>query len=189
MKNTDVKKILHKNYLMATNIKMEQSSGNTFGLPPTPPASLPSDESEGNQSPEHHSLVSPLSSPNIRHQTQQLGSLSSNNSTISIPASSSSSNSSTASSSTSSAQISNRRNTASTSSNTSQSSSSSNSPCNRGFAGSSTRQPIHTPLISSQPVNMSNYFKTNCVLLIQHFIEGFNWHAYFDRRGKTHITC
>uniref|UniRef100_A0A182SVE3 Uncharacterized protein n=1 Tax=Anopheles maculatus TaxID=74869 RepID=A0A182SVE3_9DIPT len=42
------------------NIKMEpQSSG--FGLPPTPPSSLPSDESEGNQSPEHH--VSPMSPP------------------------------------------------------------------------------------------------------------------------------
>lgn len=153
MKNTDVKKALHKNYLMATNIKMEQTSGNTFGLPPTPPASLPSDESEGNQSPEHHSLVSPLSSPNIRQQTQQLGSLSSNTSTASIPASSNSSNSPTASS----AHISNRRNTASTSSNTSQSSSTSNSPCNRGFAGSSTRQPIHTPLISSQPVNKIYY--------------------------------
>ncbi|KAL5290235.1 CREB3L2 family protein [Megaselia abdita] len=150
IKNADVKKSLHSSYLMTTNIKMEQSSGNTFGLPPTPPASLPSDESEGNQSPEHHLLVSPLSSPNIRQQTQQLGSLSSNSSTISIPASSSSSNSSTADT-TSSAQISNRRNTASTSSNTSQSSSSSNSPCNRGYTGSSTRQPIHTPLISSQP--------------------------------------
>lgn len=152
-----MKKALHKNYLMATNIKMEQTSGNTFGLPPTPPASLPSDESEGNQSPEHHSLVSPLSSPNIRQQTQQLGSFSSNNSTTSMPASSSSSNSST----TSSAQISNRRNTASTSSNTSQSSSTSNSPCNRGFTGSSTRQPIHTPLISSQPVN-NKYYKAIC---------------------------
>lgn len=140
-----MKKSHHKNYLMATNIKIEQASGNTFGLPPTPPSSLPSDESEGNQSPEHHSLVSPLSSPNNRQQTQQLGSLASNSSTTSIPASSNSSNSSTGSS----AKISNRRNTASISSNALQSTSTTNS---RGFTGSSSRQPIHTPLISSQPV-------------------------------------
>lgn len=132
---------------------MEQSSGNSFGLPPTPPASLPSDESEGNQSPEHNSLISPLSSPNIKQQTEQLGSLSSNSETTSIPVSPTFLNSSTASALLS-AQISNRRNTSSTSSNTSQSSSLSNSPCNRGYVGSSTRQPIHTPLISSQPVNL-----------------------------------
>ncbi|EAT48583.1 AAEL000402-PA [Aedes aegypti] len=40
-------------------------SSASFGLPPTPPSSLPSDESEGNQSPEHH--TSPIE-PECYHQ-------------------------------------------------------------------------------------------------------------------------
>lgn len=71
-----------------------------FGLPPTPPSSLPSDESEGNQSPEH----APLSPQ--------------------APATSS------------------RRTSV-------------NNSSSRGYtSGSSSRQPIHTPLISTQPVRV-----------------------------------
>ena len=69
-----------------------------FGLPPTPPSSLPGDESKGNSSPEHNSA--PSSSP-----------------------------------------------VTSTSSKKSQHNASHST---RGYTNS-TRQPIHTPLISSQP--------------------------------------
>jgi cyclic AMP-responsive element-binding protein 3 len=70
-----------------------------FGLPPTPPSSLPGDESKGNSSPEHN--AAPLSPP-----------------------------------------------VTSTSSKKSQYNNASHST--RGYTNS-TRQPIHTPLISSQP--------------------------------------
>lgn len=80
-----------------------------FGLPPTPPSSLPSDESEGNQSPEHR--LSPMSSPIATATSSRRSSTLANNN----------SNSSAVNS--------------------------------RIYSGSSTRQPIHTPLISSQPVS------------------------------------
>lgn len=76
-----------------------------FGLPPTPPSSLSSDDSEGNQSPEHHS--SPLSPPTPVLSSRRTPS------------------------------IQGGQNTNSTS---------------RAYTGTSSRQPIHTPLISSQPV-------------------------------------
>lgn len=94
---------------------------NNFGLPPTPPSSLPSDDSEGNQSPEHH--VAPLSPP---AQNQMSGV-----------------HSTTLTTSTSTTTT--RRSTALANNSTSQST--------RGYT-SSTRQPIHTPLISSQPVSI-----------------------------------
>lgn len=87
--------------LVIPKVKLESQSG--FGLPPTPPSSLPSDESEGNQSPEH--VHAPLSPP--------------------TPATT------------------NSRRT------------SMNNSSSRGYtSGSSSRQPIHTPLISSQPVSI-----------------------------------
>ncbi|KAG4069692.1 hypothetical protein HA402_002271 [Bradysia odoriphaga] len=86
------------------NIKMEPQLS-TFGLPPTPPSSLSSDDSEGNQSPEHHS--SPLSPPAPVLSSRR------------TPSS-----------------IQGGQNTNSTS---------------RAYTGTSSRQPIHTPLISSQP--------------------------------------
>lgn len=87
--------------IVIPKVKLESQSG--FGLPPTPPSSLPSDESEGNQSPEHmHAPLSPQ-----------------------------------APSTTSSRRTSMNNNSSS-----------------RGYtSGSSSRQPIHTPLISSQPVS------------------------------------
>lgn len=71
-----------------------------FGLPPTPPSSLPGDESKGNSSPEHN--AAPMSPP------------------VTSTSSSKKSQYNNASHST------------------------------RGYTNS-TRQPIHTPLISSQP--------------------------------------
>lgn len=117
------------------NIKMEpsQQNGQVFGLPPTPPSSLPSDESEGNQSPEHH-LVSPMSPP----AQQQIN--------LSSPSTSAQA----AGSSTSSSTPTSRRSTSSSHS-TSSSPVSHASNSSRTYTGSSTRQPIHTPLISSQP--------------------------------------
>lgn len=88
-----------------------------FGLPPTPPSSLPSDESEGNQSPEH----APLSPP--------------------APAKTSS-----------------RRTSV-------------NNSSSRGYTnGSSSRQPIHTPLISTQPVGFS-YWILGLYLLIAKILQ------------------
>lgn len=86
---------------------MEFSFFLDFGLPPTPPSSIPSDESEGNQSPEHHlAPMSPSTSATVstsskKCQQQFIG----NNSAVAAA---------------------------------------------RGYSNS-TRQPIHTPLISSQP--------------------------------------
>lgn len=83
-----------------------------FGLPPTPPSSLSSDDSEGNQSPEHHS--SPMSPPAPLLSSRRTPS------------------------------IQGGQNTNSTS---------------RAYTGTSSRQPIHTPLISSQPVRLILYLK------------------------------
>ncbi|XP_055854285.1 cyclic AMP response element-binding protein A [Episyrphus balteatus] len=119
------------------NIKVEpsQQNGQVFGLPPTPPSSLPSDESEGNQSPEHH-LVSPMSPP----APQQ----------INLSSPSTSAQGATATTSSSSSTPTSRRSTSSShSASSSPVSHASNS--SRTYSGSSTRQPIHTPLISSQP--------------------------------------
>uniref|UniRef100_A0AAG5DLL1 BZIP domain-containing protein n=1 Tax=Anopheles atroparvus TaxID=41427 RepID=A0AAG5DLL1_ANOAO len=126
------------------NIKMEpQSSG--FGLPPTPPSSLPSDESEGNQSPEHH--VSPMSPPtDIGSSAGSTGTNSTTSSRrTSLHASSSSLTASGGQSS--SASTPSARQTASTASH----SSAASSPSQTASNASSSRQPIHTPLISSQP--------------------------------------
>ncbi|CAD7080434.1 unnamed protein product [Hermetia illucens] len=110
------------------NIKVEQtnSTAGVFSLPPTPPSSLPSDESEGNQSPERH-LASPMSPPNVQIQSSPV------------------------TSTTSSHRRSHPASTLSTSTTTSTSSHISSSGGRIGYSGSSTRQPIHTPLISSQP--------------------------------------
>ncbi|XP_053661218.1 cyclic AMP response element-binding protein A [Anopheles marshallii] len=127
------------------NIKMEpQSSG--FGLPPTPPSSLPSDESEGNQSPEHH--VSPMSPPtDIGSSTSSGANSTTSSRRTSLHASTGGAGSvigSTAggqSASTTSRQA----------STASHHSSAGSSPSASQSTTSSTRQPIHTPLISSQP--------------------------------------
>lgn len=138
------------------NIKVEQtnSTAGVFSLPPTPPSSLPSDESEGNQSPERH-LASPMSPPNVQIQSSPV------------------------TSTTSSHRRSHPASTLSTSTTTSTSSHISSSGGRIGYSGSSTRQPIHTPLISSQPVSprqehpsgsLSNFLKSG-------FIERINWHS------------
>ncbi|XP_075160350.1 cyclic-AMP response element binding protein A isoform X2 [Haematobia irritans] len=100
----------------------------TYGLPLTPPSSLSSDGSEGNLTPEHMlSPQSPTSSGTIRSTT-----------TINQPTSGILTVTSI------------RRNTNSSASSTTSSSSSSVS-IGRHTNGGTTRQPIHTPLISSQP--------------------------------------
>lgn len=153
------------------NIKMEPNatltgSGQGFNLPPTPPSSLPSDDSEGNQSPEHSSPMSPPISTAHNSGTSSSSSTSSNSSS----SSSSSSNSSSTPTSTGSTTTT-RRSAAAAHQNSSSSggsSSSSGSSSRDGGSsrdgqgrlyanvGSSTRQPIHTPLISSQPVMSSH---------------------------------
>ncbi|EAA03851.5 AGAP011038-PA, partial [Anopheles gambiae str. PEST] len=107
------------------NIKMEPQSSTAFGLPPTPPSSLPSDESEGNQSPEHH--VSPMSPPTDHGST-------------------SSGANSTASSRRTSLHASGGTGAGPSIGSTAGGSQSGNSTSRH-----SSRQPIHTPLISSQP--------------------------------------
>uniref|UniRef100_A0A182N320 BZIP domain-containing protein n=1 Tax=Anopheles dirus TaxID=7168 RepID=A0A182N320_9DIPT len=126
------------------NIKMEpQSSG--FGLPPTPPSSLPSDESEGNQSPEHH--VSPMSPPTDIGSTTSSGANSANSSRrTSLHANTGSSIGSTATGGSSASSTSRQASAAA-----SHHSSAASSPSAAQSATSSSRQPIHTPLISSQP--------------------------------------
>uniref|UniRef100_A0A1I8NQX6 BZIP domain-containing protein n=1 Tax=Stomoxys calcitrans TaxID=35570 RepID=A0A1I8NQX6_STOCA len=100
----------------------------TYGLPLTPPSSLSSDGSEGNLTPEHMlSPQSPTSSGTVRTTT-----------TINQPTSGILTVTSI------------RRNTNSSASSTT-SSSSSNVSMGRHATGGTTRQPIHTPLISSQP--------------------------------------
>jgi len=81
-----------------SRIKTEPQVSN-FGLPPTPPSSLPGDESKGNSSPEHS--AAPMSPPVTTTSSSKKAPYNASHST-------------------------------------------------RGFTNS-TRQPIHTPLISSQP--------------------------------------
>uniref|UniRef100_A0A182KEM7 BZIP domain-containing protein n=1 Tax=Anopheles christyi TaxID=43041 RepID=A0A182KEM7_9DIPT len=122
------------------NIKMEpQSSG--FGLPPTPPSSLPSDESEGNQSPEHH--VSPMSPPTDHGSTSSGANSTASSRRTSLHASGAGSTIGSGQSVPS--------NTRQSSSTASHHSSAASSPSASQSTSSSSRQPIHTPLISSQP--------------------------------------
>ena len=95
-------------------------TSSAFGLPPTPPSSLPSDDSEGNQSPEHH--LSPMSPPATLQTQSTTTPTSRRTSVLTTPAN-----------------------------------------CNNSIGMStrtynSTRQPIHTPLISSQPVIIFSLF-------------------------------
>lgn len=119
-----------------------------FGLPPTPPSSLSSDDSEGNQSPEHSN--SPMS-PNVQQQLLQNQSQSASISPNSRRATTMQQNSHT--------------HPSNGTGNTAPSSAASS----RGYNGSSSRQPIHTPLISSQPViycvPYSVQICTSCILL------------------------
>lgn len=117
-----------------TNVFGTKTKKKGFGLPPTPPSSLSSDDSEGNQSPEHSN--SPMS-PNVQQQLLQNQSQSASMSPNSRRASTIQQNSHT-----------NPSNGGNGTANTAPSSAASA----RGYNGSSSRQPIHTPLISSQPV-------------------------------------
>ncbi|XP_073840794.1 cyclic-AMP response element binding protein A isoform X2 [Musca autumnalis] len=100
----------------------------SYGLPLTPPSSLSSDGSEGNLTPEHMlSPQSPTSSATAR-STAAVGQPTSGILTV----------------------TSIRRNTNSSASSTTSNSSSTVS-MGRHTSGGTTRQPIHTPLISSQP--------------------------------------
>lgn len=106
-----------------------------FGLPPTPPSSLSSDDSEDNQSAEIHTIPSSPAS--------SLSSFSPNSS-----------------------QVQSVQQQTVTSKNGSQSANNGGSPNSaRGYTTSSSRQPIHTPLISNQPVSR----KRNAFFLLLFF--------------------
>lgn len=155
----------HNNRIMSKlNIKMEPNAGLTgsggggqgFNLPLTPASSVPSDDSEGNQSPEHSSPMSPPISTQTAHNSSTSG-----NSSSSSSSSSSSGSSSSSSSPTTTGQTTTRRSAAAAQMNSSSSSSSGGGGRDRDGhgqgrhymnSGASSRQPIHTPLISSQPV-------------------------------------
>ncbi|XP_061395196.1 cyclic AMP response element-binding protein A-like isoform X2 [Musca vetustissima] len=104
------------------------SIAKSYGLPLTPPSSLSSDGSEGNLTPEH--MLSPQS-PTSSATAKIAASVSQPTSGILTVTSI-------------------RRNTNSSASSTT-SNSSSNVSMGRHTSGGTTRQPIHTPLISSQP--------------------------------------
>lgn len=115
-----------------------------FGLPPTPPSSLSSDDSEGNQSPEHHS--SPMSPPTPAISSRRTPS------------------------------IQGGQNTNSTS---------------RAYTGTSSRQPIHTPLISSQPVRLLAHGSSKRLLLMKfcfffRSVERINRIFALNRGRETH---
>uniref|UniRef100_A0A182FTM5 Uncharacterized protein n=1 Tax=Anopheles albimanus TaxID=7167 RepID=A0A182FTM5_ANOAL len=133
------------------NIKMEPQSSAGFGLPPTPPSSLPSDESEGNQSPEHH--VSPMSPPTDIGTSGSSGTNSASSSRRTSLHGSSSSGTSP-----SLARVSSASHSAGSSG--SGSSPSSSMAARESAGSSSSRQPIHTPLISSQPVRCDRMMRS-----------------------------
>lgn len=118
-----------------------------FGLPPTPPSSLSSDDSEGNQSPEHHS--SPMSPPTPLISSRRTPSIQGGQNTNSS---------------------------------------------SRAYTGTSSRQPIHTPLISSQPVS---HFKILSHWIVFYwtqfsflkFSERINRIFTLNRRRETHTHC
>ncbi|XP_040169897.1 cyclic AMP response element-binding protein A isoform X2 [Anopheles arabiensis] len=126
------------------NIKMEPQSSTAFGLPPTPPSSLPSDESEGNQSPEHH--VSPMSPPTDHGSTSSGANSTASSRRTSLHASGGTGAGPSIGSTAGGSQSGN-----STSRQSSSTASHHSSAASSPSASSSSRQPIHTPLISSQP--------------------------------------
>lgn len=130
------------------NIKMEPQSSTAFGLPPTPPSSLPSDESEGNQSPEHH--VSPMSPPTDHGSTSSGANSTASSRRTSLHASGGTGAGPSIGSTAGGSQSGN-----STSRQSSSTASHHSSAASSPSASSSSRQPIHTPLISSQPVRPS----------------------------------
>lgn len=116
-----------KSEKQSTSNSSGKSHAHGYGIPLTPPSSLPSDDSEGNLSPEH--LFAPLSP----------------NATVSISVANPAGGESSVRVSRTAASI-----TRSSSGSASASGSSSSSTV------TTTRQPIHTPLISSQPVSLFN---------------------------------
>lgn len=71
------------------------------------------------------------------------------------------------------------------------------SPSSRGYNGTSTRQPIHTPLISNQPVSVLRIYANNIIELTNHFplpkivdqAERINGSIRINRRRETNINC
>ncbi|KAH8307132.1 hypothetical protein KR044_005624 [Drosophila immigrans] len=120
-----VPKIAIKSEKQSAASNNSSGKSHAYGIPLTPPSSLPSDDSEGNLSPEH--LYAPLS-PNA--------------SAVSISAVTNAA----ANASADSANNGSARRAASA---LARAASGSNGASNN--AATSTRQPIHTPLISSQP--------------------------------------
>ncbi|XP_023291427.2 cyclic AMP response element-binding protein A [Lucilia cuprina] len=119
-----------------------KTNATSYGLPLTPPSSHSSDGSEGNLTPEH--MLSPQSPTS---SSTSAAAANNNNTTINSNVRSSSQPTSGVLTVTSI-----RRNTNSSASSTTSSTSSNVSMGRHASAGGgSTRQPIHTPLISSQP--------------------------------------
>lgn len=108
-----------------SNASNSTGKSHAYGIPLTPPSSLPSDDSEGNLSPEH--LYAPLS-PNASVSISAVTNTAANGET---------------------ANNGSARRAAAAITRAASSNGASNT------AAPSTRQPIHTPLISSQPVLIS----------------------------------
>lgn len=171
------------------NIKMEPNTSLTnnvqgFNLPPTPPSSLPSDDSEDNQSPEHSSPMSPPITTQTAHNSSSSSSGSSSSSSSSTSSSSSGGSSTTTAASSTGTGSTTRRSAAAAANQTSSSGFGSGGGGGGGgsnrdgqgrlysttTAGPTTRQPIHTPLISNQPV-MKICSQLNCIKKINNLID------------------
>uniref|UniRef100_A0A1A9VKV5 BZIP domain-containing protein n=1 Tax=Glossina austeni TaxID=7395 RepID=A0A1A9VKV5_GLOAU len=119
-----------------TSPNSSTKANNTYGLPLTPPSSLSSDGSEGNLTPEH--MLSPqsptatnTSATTAMNRTTPAVTQTISNGVLTVTAI--------------------RRGTNSSASSTTSNSSNSLTNMGRHNSGGTTRQPIHTPLISSQP--------------------------------------
>ncbi|KAL9904608.1 cyclic AMP response element-binding protein A [Glossina fuscipes] len=119
-----------------TSPNSSTKANNTYGLPLTPPSSLSSDGSEGNLTPEH--MLSPqsptatnTSATATMNRTTPAVTQTISNGVLTVTAI--------------------RRGTNSSASSTTSNSSNSLTNMGRHNSGGTTRQPIHTPLISSQP--------------------------------------
>uniref|UniRef100_A0A1A9W4D4 BZIP domain-containing protein n=1 Tax=Glossina brevipalpis TaxID=37001 RepID=A0A1A9W4D4_9MUSC len=120
----------------ATSPNNSTKANNTYGLPLTPPSSLSSDGSEGNLTPEH------MLSPQSPTATNTSATTTINRTTAAVTQTMSSGVLTVTAI---------RRGTSSSASSTTSNSSNSLNNMGRHNNGGSTRQPIHTPLISSQP--------------------------------------
>lgn len=146
-----------------------------FGLPPTPPSSLSSEDSEGNQSPDHRAatsspsiLSSPGSPSNGQHQVVSHQPITSTCTSIRRSAVAA----------------------AHQSMHTTNGGSGAASQTMRGYNGSSSRQPISTPLISSQPVITRIHLPRKHLLnALSLGLAGNEWNTLSTDWVFTHFVC